>query len=175
LAAHRHANHDARFFLKLSMQTLMDESTAQFVMTCLRETKLPGDAIIFEFPEQAASQHLNQAKSFIQHMRQCGVRTALEHFGNSPSSFQLLKHLPVDYLKIDGTLIHNLASNNENQESVRNIIETARDMEMKCIAEFVEDPHSLAVLWQNGIDYIQGNFLQEPSELLEYDFTSEIA
>ena len=175
LAARRNDDHDTRFFLKIAPGTLVDERLAEFVIGCLREVKLLGEAIVFEIPEQAGTLHLNQAKYFIKQLTEYGCGTALEHFGNSPNSFQLLKHLPVDYLKIDGSFIHNLATSSENQAAVRNILETARGMKIQCVAEFVEDPHSLAVLWQNGIDYIQGNFLQEPSGRLEYDFTSEIA
>lgn len=175
LAERRRDDHDTRFFLKVSSATLVDETLSQFVVACLREAKLPGESVVFQVPEQAATMHLNQAKHFIRQVQECGCETALEHFGTSPSSFQLLKHLPVNYLKIDGSFIHNLATSNESQAAVRTILETARGMKIPCVAEFVEDPHSLAVLWQNGIDYIQGNFLQEPSEALEYDFTSEIA
>jgi EAL domain-containing protein (putative c-di-GMP-specific phosphodiesterase class I) len=99
----------------------------------------------------------------------------LEHFGASPNSFQLLKHLPVDFLKIDGSFIHNLASDTDNQAMVKSILDTAKSTNKQCIAEYVEDAHSLAVLWQSGIHFIQGNFLQEPSEELDYDFSSEIA
>jgi len=175
LAAHRKGGRVTRFFLKIAPPTLLDEQLADYAITCLRDAGLPGEAVVFQIPEHAATLHLSQTKHFVRTIREFGCETALEHFGNSPGSFQLLKHVPVNYLKIDGSFIHNLATSNENQAAVRNILETARTAQMQCIAEFVEDPHSLAVLWQNGIDYIQGNFLQEPSETLEYDFTSEIA
>lgn len=175
LAERRAAGHDTRFFLKIATATLLDEQLSDFVTKCLHEAKLPGEAVVFEVPEHAANTHLNQTKYFVKRMKDCGCESALEHFGNSPNSFQILKHLTVSYLKIDGSFIHNLATSNENQAAVRNILETARGMQIPCVAEFVEDPHSLAVLWQNGIDYIQGNFLQEPSEALQYDFASEVA
>jgi EAL domain-containing protein (putative c-di-GMP-specific phosphodiesterase class I) len=99
---------------------------------------------------------------------------ALEHYGCS-SQAQIIRHLPVDIVKIDGSLINNLASSKEHQEKVRSIIALARTLEKQCIAEQVDDPGSLAILWQFGVDLIQGNFVQEPNRELEYNFEGEIA
>jgi diguanylate cyclase (GGDEF)-like protein/PAS domain S-box-containing protein len=175
LAEHRANGNDTHFFIKLSAASLIDEDMAPFIAECIKEARLPGDALTFEFAEKYASQHLKHAKALTKTLQELRCATALEHFGAGPNSFQLLKHLPVDFLKIDGSFIHNLASDNDNQAMVKSILDTANSMNRKCIAEFVEDAHSLAVLWQSGIHFIQGNFLQEASEALDYDFTGEIA
>jgi diguanylate cyclase (GGDEF)-like protein/PAS domain S-box-containing protein len=175
LAAHRARGADAQFFIKICAGTLLDDSLAPFIQQCIREYRLPGDALIFEIAEKHAAQHLKHAKNFVNTIHKLHCKSALEHFGASPNSFQLLKHLPVDFLKIDGSFIHNLATDNNNQAMVKSILDTASSMNKECIAEYVQDAHSLAVLWQSGINYIQGNFLQEPSEALNYDFTGEIA
>ncbi len=175
LAEHRKQGNDTHFFIKLSTGTLLDENLGAVVREAIEAAGLPGHALIFEIAEQSACQHLKQAKAFVKAVHELQCKTALEHFGSGPNSFQLLKHLPVDYLKVDGSFIHNLATEPDNQAMVKSILETARSMNKQCIAEFVQDAHSLAVLWQSGIDYIQGNFLQEPSESLDYDFSSEIA
>jgi diguanylate cyclase (GGDEF)-like protein/PAS domain S-box-containing protein len=175
LADHRAQGAETQFFVKLSAATLLDADAAQFISEAIREARLPGDALTFEIDEKHASQYLNQTKTLVNTLQELHCRIALEHFGAGPNSFQLLKHLPVDFLKIDGSFIHNLASDNNNQAMVRSILDTANSMRKKCIAEYVQDAHSLAVLWQTGIHFIQGNFLQEPSEALEYDFTGEIA
>ncbi|MEE9342508.1 MAG: EAL domain-containing protein, partial [Gammaproteobacteria bacterium] len=164
-----------RFFIKLAADTLLDSSLSNFVMQCLQEAKLPGNAIVFEISERIAATHLKQIKHFITMMQQCHCSTLLDHFGKGANSFQILKHIPIDFIKIDGSFMHNLASNKENQAMVKSILETARSMDKQCIAAFVQDAHSLAVLWQNGINYIQGNFLSEATDTLDYDFTSEIA
>ncbi len=175
LAERRSQDSDTRFFIKLSSQTLCDEELPAFVLSSLQAAKVPGEAVVFEIPERGASHHLKQAKFFVKTVQSAQCGTLLDHFGNSPNSFQILKHLPVDILKIDGSFIHNLATNKDNQAVVKSILETARSMNKMCVAEFVQDAHSLAVLWQSGINYIQGNFLQEPSATLDYDFTSEVA
>lgn len=175
LAEHRSGGSATQFFIKVSALTLLDEDLVPFVAERLKEYKLPGDALSFELSEKSASQHLKQAKTFVKSLKELHCMTVLEHFGTSPNSFQLLKHLPVDFLKIDGSFIHNLASQPDNQAMVKSILETAASMNKKCIAEYVQDAHSLAMLWQSGIDFIQGNFLQEPSETLNYDFSGEVA
>ena len=175
LTDHRAQGADTQFFIKISAATLMHTELLKYIGNCMKVTQLPGDALIFEIAEKHAAQHLKHAKSFVKSLQTLNCKTALEHFGASPNSFQLLKHLPVDFLKIDGSFIHNLASDTDNQAMVRSILETAKSMNRQCIAEYVQDAHSLAVLWQSGIQFIQGNFLQEPSEALNYDFSSEIA
>jgi diguanylate cyclase (GGDEF)-like protein len=175
LAEHRAKGVDTQFFIKISGPTLQDADLIAYIQTCIKEARLPGDALIFEIAEKTASQQLKHAKIFVKTLQELHCKTALEHFGAGPNSFQLLKHLPVNYLKIDGSFIHNLASDNDNQAMVKSILDTASSMNKQCIAEYVQDAHSLAVLWQSGIHYIQGNFLQEPSEALDYDFSGELA
>jgi len=175
LVEHRAQGADTQFFIKISAATLLHGELLQYIGNCMKVTRLPGDALIFEIAEKHAVQHLKHAKIFVKTLQDLHCKTALEHFGAGPNSFQLLKHLPVDFLKIDGSFIHNLASDTDNQAMVRSILATANSMNRQCIAEYVQDAHSLAVLWQSGIQFIQGNFLQEPSEALDYDFSSEIA
>ncbi len=175
LAKRRNDGIQTNFFVKLSGQTLSDPELALWIHDLIKVNKLSANSLIFEISEQNAQQYLKNAKAFIKTMQQVRVGTALEHFGSGPNSFQLLKHLPVDYLKIDGSFIHNLAADADNQAVVKSIVEMAQSMDKKCIAEFVQDAHSLAVLWQHGVHYIQGYFLQEPDTALSYDFSDEVA
>ncbi|MEE9493444.1 MAG: EAL domain-containing protein [Gammaproteobacteria bacterium] len=175
LAERRRQDNHTRFFIKLAADSLLDTNLTTYILQCLQDTKLPGDAVTFEISEKIASQHLKQAQSFIHTVNQWHCNTLLSHFGKSPNSFQILKHLPINFIKIDGSFMHNLASNKENQTAVKSMLEQARALDKQCIAAFVQDAHSLAVLWQNGINYIQGNFLREATDSLDYDFTSEIS
>ncbi len=159
------------FFIKLAGPTLDDHELPIWISQVLKEARLATDAIVFEIAEADASEHLKGAKAFVAAISSLHCKTSLEHFGSSPNSFQLLKHLPVDYLKIDGKFIHNLMRDTDNQAVVKSIVEMARSMNKVCIAEFVEDASSLTVLFQYGIQYIQGYFLAEPTAGLNYDFT----
>jgi hypothetical protein len=96
-----------------------------------------------------------------------------EHFGRSGQP-QLIDHLPVDIIKIDGSLVDSMVTNKNSQMRIQSIVETAHKVGKLCIAERVDNTCSLAKLWQFGVDYIQGNFVQEPSRDLVYDFESEV-
>ena len=69
--------------------------------------------------------------------------------------------------------MHNLASDKENQSMVKSIVEMAASLNKPVIAEFVEDANCLTILWQSGIQFIQGHFLQKPGSAMDFDFSGE--
>ncbi|MFP5504748.1 MAG: putative bifunctional diguanylate cyclase/phosphodiesterase, partial [Gammaproteobacteria bacterium] len=171
LAERRRGGANTVFFIKLSGPTLEDHELPLWINQQLKDARLASDAIVLEIAEDDASQYLKSAKAFVSAIGALHCKTSIEHFGSSPNSFQLLKHLPVDYLKIDGKFIHNLMGDKDNQAMVKSIVDMALSMNKLCIAEFVEDATSLTVLFQHGVHYIQGYFLAEPAEGLTYDFS----
>lgn len=171
LAERRRGGANTVFFIKLSGTTLEDQDLPLWINQQLKDARLASDAIVLEIAEADASQYLKSVKAFVTAISGLHCKTSIEHFGSSPNSFQLLKHLPVDYLKIDGKFIHHLMSDSDNQAMVKSIVDMARSMNKICIAEFVEDASSLTVLFQHGVHYIQGYFLAEPAEGLNYDFS----
>lgn len=175
LAERRRAGNDTTFFVKVSAKSALDETMLPWISQQLKKARLQGDNVVFEISESSAVTHLKHVKAFANGLKELRCGFSLEHFGNGMNSFQLLKHIPADYLKIDGSFMHNLATNQENQAMVKSITEMAHSMGKTTIAEFVEDANSLAVLWQSGVNYIQGHFLQEPGEEMNYDFRGEEA
>lgn len=173
LAQRRAEGYDTVLFIKISGTTLDDEDFLPWVVERLQQHAVNPEAVVFEVAEKEAGGHLKGAKRFLKAMRELHVGTALEHFGGSPQSFQLLKHLPVDFLKIDGAFVHNLTADEDNQAMVKSICEMAKSMHKKTIAEFVQDASSLTLLFQYGVDYIQGYFLQAPHPAMDYDFSEE--
>ena len=172
--AEEHAkNKQTNFFIKLSGYSLNDPGLLPWLSEQIKEYRVSGDTVVFELDDTSAFMHRNETKAFIAGMKQLHCKIVLEHFGRSPNSIKNLKHLDVDFLKIDGEMINSLASDSQYQDSVKSIIQTAHSMGKLTIAEFVQDANSLALLWQFGVNYIEGNFLQEPSTELEYDFTSD--
>ena len=174
LAKLREQNRDISFFIKLSNNTLTDTRLPDWINLRLEHYRLVSEGIIFEIPELTAVSDLKNSMVFVRSMDKIHCKVALEHYGRSNQP-QLLNHLPVDFLKIDSSLVNNLASNQESQEQVRGIVRLARTHGIKCIAECVEEAGDLALLWQYGVDFIQGNFVQEPDRQLGYDFAGEIA
>lgn len=173
LAAEHAKNKQTSFFIKLSGSSLNDPELLTWISEQIKEQRVSGDSIAFQINESEAMMHLNEAKNFINAVKQLHCQVVLEDFGSGLNSIKGLKHLNADILKIDGALIHDLANDNQNQETVKSIIQTAHSMGKLTIAEFVQDANSLALLWQFGVNYIEGYFLQEPGPELNYDFTAE--
>lgn len=166
-------NHQTSFFIKLTDQALKDENVLLFIRRLLKSTQLPGDRLIFEISEAVAISQVKLAKAFITSLNSMGCKTALEHFGTGLNSSTTLKHIPVDYVKIDSSFSRGLSGNDDNQKAVQDIVKLAHDLGKETIAEAVEDANSLTVLWQCEVDFAQGHYIQEPTEDLSYDFEEE--
>jgi len=163
-------NKQTRFFIKLSQGSLIDPEFLPWVTERIKSVRLDATLLTFEISEDTALNNLNAAKRLVDGFRQLNCRTALENFGMEQNTFQSMKQLPVDYIKIHANLIQNLAQNVEHQDKVKEITGEAGERSILSIATSVEDANSLAVLWQCSIDFFQGHFLQEPSSELNYDF-----
>ncbi|KPK39675.1 MAG: hypothetical protein AMJ69_05030 [Gammaproteobacteria bacterium SG8_47] len=173
LAERTNSGKHTTFFIKLSAAALLDDKLLPWISERIKSVRLPAERLVFEISEPTALNYLKQAKNTIAGLRQLHCRFALDHFGVEPKTFESLNHLDVDFLKLDGGLINNLAADSDNQDKVKNIAEQARNMGKQTIASFVEDANSLAVLWQCSIDFIQGYFLQEPDVSMSYDFSEQ--
>jgi diguanylate cyclase (GGDEF)-like protein len=162
------------FFIKLSGETLADTKLPEWIDLQLKEFSLKGESIIFEIAESVAANKPHETQEFAKAMKAINCMVAIEHFGYAKNP-EIIQYLPVDFLKIDGSLINNLATSKDNQQKVRAIVDLARNSNTLCIAEHVDDPHCLVMLWQYSIDYIQGNLVQEPDKELTHDFEDEAA
>lgn len=165
--------HETHFFVKLSDQAIKDENVLLYIRQLLKSSRLPGEWITIEISESTAISQIKLAKAFITSLNAMGCKSALEHFGTGLNSATTLKHLPVDFVKIDSSFSKGLSSNQENQKAVKDIVKLAHDLGKRAIAEAVEDADSLMILWQCEVDFAQGHYIQEPIEDLSYDFTEE--
>ncbi|MDJ0702275.1 MAG: EAL domain-containing protein [Leptolyngbyaceae cyanobacterium MO_188.B28] len=132
-------NNRATYAINLSGETLNDEQFIEFLQTELHRYQIPPQVLCFEITETAAISNLHRAKVLIEQLRNLGCRFALDDFGVGMSSFSYLKHLPVDYIKIDGAFVKNLLSNSVDAAVVKAIGQIAYAMGIATIAEFVED------------------------------------
>ncbi len=127
-----------------------------------------GLRLCLEITETAAISNMGVALPLIEEMRELGCAFALDDFGSGLSSFSYLKNLPVDYLKIDGSFVHDIARNPVSHAMVRSIHELARVMGIATVGEFVEDRETLDALRGIGVNYAQGNLLGEPEPLASF-------
>lgn len=173
LSDHRKQRPDTRFFIKLSAPTLHEKDFVDWLSVSLKAQNLQGNAMVFEISETAALDNLEQSKHTVAKLKQIGCEFGLEHFGSGIDFSHSLNMLDVDYLKINGNFVENMAHDLENQAAVKAIIDMAKQAEKRCIAEFVSDANSLALLWRLGVDYAQGFYIHEPSPALDYNFDEE--
>jgi FOG: EAL domain len=121
--------------------------------------------LVLEVTETAAIANIGAAQTFVRTLQGIGCGFALDDFGVGFSSFSQLKHLPVDYLKIDGSFVQDLAVNEVDQHLVGAIVSVARGLGKMTIAEFVSDRETVQLLKQYGVDYAQGYHIAEPVPL----------
>ncbi|MGI9222315.1 MAG: EAL domain-containing protein [Woeseiaceae bacterium] len=151
--------------LNLSGQTLADESFLGFVVDALDRSGVAPSSICFEVTEKAILANVQHAQRFIEVLHGIGCEFALDDFGSGLGSFSNLKHLPVDYLKIDGSYTRNLVSDEVNQEMVHAMIKLARTMQFRIVAEQVEHQEDFDWLRDSGVDFVQGHFIEPPVAL----------
>ena len=151
--------------INLSGQTLADEQFLGFVVDALDRSGVAPASVCFEVTEKAILGNVQQAQRFIEVLHGIGCEFSLDDFGSGLGSFSSLKHLPIDYLKIDGNYTRNLRSDLVNQEMVGAMIKLARNMQFRIVAEQVEHQDDFDWLRDVGVDFIQGYFVDPPAML----------
>ncbi|WDE11453.1 bifunctional diguanylate cyclase/phosphodiesterase [Thalassomonas haliotis] len=155
------------FAINLSGCTLSDEQCLAFIKEQLAYFNIPPGMISFEITETAAISNLSSVNHFIRNLQQSGCRLSLDDFGSGLSSFAYLKNLPVDFLKIDGLFVKNMAVDAIDRAMVKSINEIGHVMQLKTIAEFVENDAIIASLEEIGVDYLQGYGIAPPQPLTD--------
>jgi len=151
--------------INISGQTLGDVQFLEFVVECLDSTGVTPGQVCFEIAESAVIANLDHARRFVGVLHGMGCQFSLDDFGSGVGSFSNLKTLPLDYLKIDGSFIRNLARDSVNQAMVTAMIKLARTLNFKVIAEQVEDSASEEAARRMGVDYLQGYAIGRPQPL----------
>lgn len=165
LGQRRSGSERLTLFVKLTTQSLADRNLLPWIGQQLNNAGVPPESLVLQLQESKVVTALKPAAALVAGLKKLGCGFALEQFGSGLSSFQLLRHIPADYLKIDRSYTADLANNKENQAKIREICTQARAVKKATIAEFVEDAASMSILFSCGADFAQGNFLQEPSRL----------
>lgn len=158
---------DLAFAINLSGSSLGDPLLAGFILAELQASGLPGRCVGFEITETAAIANLSNAIKLIEELKSAGCWFSLDDFGSGLSSFTYLKHLPVDFLKIDGSFVTGIATDPVDRAMVASINEIGHVMGLRTIAEFVENEQILRELQVIGVDYGQGFGLGRPVPLGE--------
>lgn len=170
LSAHRAKGHNTRLFLNITSHTIQDKTFLPWLSLALKAARLPGDSLIFQIEEDHAIMLLKQAKEFSKGLAELHCRTSLSRFGCAISPFNTLKHIDVDYIKLDASFTEELQKGEEAREKVKEMIHSLQSAGKLAIVPHVESATVLSTLWQAGVNYIQGNYVHPPAPEMNYEF-----
>jgi diguanylate cyclase (GGDEF)-like protein len=156
-----------RVFVRLSTQSVMDSATAVWMSQCFDQVGFDCSRLVLQIPEVDAAKHIKQTREMAQYARKLGVGFAIEHYGIDQQRFQILDLLKPDYIKVEGELMHTLTGDPKTQDAVSRIAAAAKERGIKTIAERVENANAMAILFQLGLDYMQGHYVHEPAVVLQ--------
>lgn len=154
-------------FVRISEQSVTDRSFAPWLKTIVAKSGIRPKNLCFQVPEDIAIKYLKAVMQTAAAVRAMGCLFALEHLGNAKQAVKLVHGVPLDFAKIDGALITNLSSDETAHATTSALVEAARARGVRTIAEKVQDANTMAALWQLGISYMQGHYVQEPEVVLQ--------
>jgi PAS domain S-box-containing protein len=160
------ANRNAScIFVRISRETVLDKSLLAWVDTQLKSLKIEPKRLCVQVTEDLATQYVTQTRELAEQLRKLGFRFAIEHFGIGGDPLRLIADIGMDFIKIDGSLMQGLSTNQLQQQRVKGLVEAAKRKGVETVAERVEDANTMAVLWQLGIEFIQGYFVNAPEDV----------
>lgn len=157
-----------KFSINISGQSIEDESFFETLMKLLSKGQNLKNRLMFEITESSHIQDLEKVNKFVSNLKNEGYEIALDDFGAGSASFQYLQQLHVDHLKIDGKYTKKLLSSQRDVAMVKNLVQMCKDMDIKVIAEFVEDAAQLEILRNMDVEYGQGYLFGKPAPKPEY-------
>jgi PAS domain S-box-containing protein len=153
-------------FVRLSRQSVGDETLARWLTAQLSAVSIDPGQLCLTVTEAAAVANAPQVRRQAQAIKALGLRFALEHFGIGPDPLALLGGMPMDFVKIDGGLIQGVKSDALVQSKIEALVEAARERNIETIAANVEDANTMAILWQLGVQHLEGFLIQAPEEVV---------
>lgn len=153
-------------FVRLSQETLSDPTLPAWLDNQLKSTRIEPARIVFQVREETAAGQIKDAVALHKALHKRGFRFAIEGFGLGRDTEQMLGHLKPDFVKIHGALMQGLSADQDKQARVKTMVELARQCKAVTIGERVQDANTMAVLWQLGVEFIQGYFVNAPEEVV---------
>lgn len=167
LASGRNAGYEFSLSINISAPTLQSDTFPDVLIRLIKKYSVDPGQIIIELTETAYIENFQMVLTNLQRISKAGTLVALDDFGVGFSSFNYLKKLPLNYVKLDGSYILDLEKSPDNQVFVESLNKMVKAFGMRTVAEFVEDAATLAKLEELGITYAQGYYIGKPSPDLE--------
>ncbi|MGK0440887.1 MAG: diguanylate cyclase (GGDEF)-like protein [Pseudohongiellaceae bacterium] len=170
LSAERDKNQDIRLLINLTANALHDKGLIPWLSVALKAGGIPAEAIAFQFTEDDLNNHLTAAISFAGTLRKAGCRMSITRFGSGNDPIKLLKHINANFVRLSNAYAEQL-QNSSDTEPLKALVASINENSSKAIIPEIQNPSALAVLWQIGADFIQGDYLAAPSATMDHEFT----
>ena len=162
----RFANLPYSVSINVSVEDILNKDIYDFIIQKLRNSKI-GDRIVFEIIESEGIENFSEVFEFINDIKRYNAKVSIDDFGTGYSNFDYLMKLKVDYIKIDGSMIKNIDSDENSKIITKTIVNFAKEMNIKIIAEFVHSKNVSDAVKELGVDYSQGYYFGAPSDKIE--------
>ncbi len=164
---------ETQLFINISAQSFTDSEFLPWLKKALDDTKLPDNVLIFQFRENDAVRYLNQAAELCKQMKKFNGQLCISNFGLAINPLKTLERVKADFVKIDRLIVEKLAEGDEGKKEFQTIMGGMTGTGIDVIVPFVEKATIIPTLWQQGVQYIQGHYISEPSFTMDYDFSTE--
>jgi len=155
---------DYQVSINLSVEDILNETVNKTIIDKLTRYNI-GHKVIFEIIESEGIENFEEVISFIEKVKKVGAQISIDDFGTGYSNFEYIMKLKVDYIKIDGSMIKNIDTNKDSKLVTETIIDFAKKMNIKTVAEFIHSKNVYSVVKDMGIDYSQGYYFGEPKKI----------
>ena len=157
--------------VKLSSSAYSDEGLLPWLYERFKALRIEPTHMIFEVTEKDAAGHISQIDKFTRTLKKMRCRVVLSKFGLADDPFRIFKTIPADIIKVSPELTKRVASDSAVMAQLTEMVQKARELEKPILAPFVETAEAMAMIFQCGFDFAQGNFLQEPDVVMSFDFS----
>jgi diguanylate cyclase (GGDEF)-like protein len=164
--------HPVRLFVSQSIESLNDPQRLNWLKQGIETRRIQAEHLVIEFRTADAVARIRQLVSFQENAKRLGIRLCLSNFEATMANFQILQHVQVDFVKVSPKYTHTDGQNSKTRAELRQAITHLRERGIRIVAPQVEDAQAAAGLWSTGVDYIQGNFVQQATQDLDFDFNA---
>lgn len=164
--------HPVRLFVSQSIESLNDPQRLAWLKQGIETRRISPEHLVIEFRTADALARIRQLTAFHENAKRLGIRLCLSNFDATMANFQLLQHVQVDYVKVAAKYTNAEGQSAKMRAELRQAITHLRERGIRIVAPQVEDAQVAAGLWSTGVDYIQGNFVQQATQDLDFDFNA---
>lgn len=172
LAEQRKKGSNTQVVINLTPSSISDPAFLPWVNSQLKNHKLRGDCLVFQIREKDAQAYLKAAKAFSKGLSVLKCKLSISQFGRSEQDFDLNRHLDIEYIKVHGSFVEAVEEEG-GAERLEALVSQIHELDVLSVAPQVDNASIMSILWQAGVNYIQGQLLQEPTEEMDYDFSED--